>query len=98
MLFVPDLSSLSIHQTHLHSFHRRSLLILANAMPRLLKHRDDLDLDANHSQWVRDVTTGMLVLAVIFVSFRFLARWLKGLKVGLDDWLLLAALVSAIAY
>lgn len=35
----------------------------------------------------------MTVLAVLFVVLRFLARWKKALKPGIDDWMIVAALL-----
>ncbi|KAI1163979.1 hypothetical protein F5B18DRAFT_617192 [Nemania serpens] len=49
--------------------------------------------NVDRGQWVRDVTTGVLILAVFFVALRLTARRLKGLRLGIDDWLLLAALL-----
>lgn len=53
-----------------------------------------MDPEANRSAWVRDVTTGILVFAVFFVILRLVARRIKGLRLGVDDWVLLAATVS----
>lgn len=54
-----------------------------------------MDQDADRSAWVRDVTTALLVLAVLFVILRLMARRVMRLRLGTDDWVLLAALVSA---
>ncbi|CAG8048755.1 unnamed protein product [Penicillium olsonii] len=41
----------------------------------------------------RATTIAMAVLAVVFTLFRFLARWKKGLRPGVDDYVLVVALV-----
>lgn len=65
-------------------------------MPSFMPYpRDAVDPDADRSAWVRDVTTALLVLAVFFVILRLLARRIIRLRPGADDWVLLAALVSA---
>jgi hypothetical protein len=40
-------------------------------------------------------TTALLVLATIFLFLRFWARYFVTANYGLDDWLLVAGLVSA---
>jgi hypothetical protein len=42
-------------------------------------------------------TIAMAVLGVMFVILRFLARWKKSLKPGLDDFTILGALVPFLA-
>lgn len=39
-------------------------------------------------------TTVLLVLATVFVGLRFWARWNVAAKYGLDDYLIVAGLVS----
>jgi hypothetical protein len=41
-------------------------------------------------------TIAMTVLGVLFVILRFLARWKKSLKPGLDDYTIMAALLPFI--
>lgn len=41
----------------------------------------------------RATTIAMAVLAVVFTALRFLARWKKGLRPGIDDYMLVVALV-----
>lgn len=45
-------------------------------------------------RYVNQVTTAMLILPWLFVSLRFYSRKLKAAGYYLDDWLLVAALVS----
>lgn len=42
---------------------------------------------------LRNTTTALLVLATLFVGLRFLSRYLIGNLYGLDDWVMLGALV-----
>ncbi|KAJ8122393.1 hypothetical protein O1611_g9852 [Lasiodiplodia mahajangana] len=49
--------------------------------------------DPDRGPWVRNVTTGVLILAVFFVALRLTSRRLRKLKLGIDDWLLLGALL-----
>ncbi|KAJ5335593.1 hypothetical protein N7452_007996 [Penicillium brevicompactum] len=41
----------------------------------------------------RATTIAMAVLAVVFTALRFLARWKKGLRPGVDDYMLVVALL-----
>lgn len=47
----------------------------------------------NYQGSYRAATIAMTVLGVVFVILRFLARWKKSLKLGPDDYVILAALV-----
>lgn len=51
---------------------------------------------ASNQRNFRATTIAMVVLAVLFTGFRFLARWKKGLTPGVDDYMLVVALVCNI--
>lgn len=51
-------------------------------------------VDENTGPTQISTTTTLLVLATIFVILRFWARWNVAAKYGLDDWLIVAGLVS----
>lgn len=44
----------------------------------------------------RAATIAMLVVAIVAVVLRFLSRWKKALRIGWDDYTVVAALVSLI--
>ncbi|CAG8083200.1 unnamed protein product [Penicillium salamii] len=48
---------------------------------------------ASNQRNFRATTIAMVVLAVLFTGFRFLARWKKGLTPGVDDYMLVVALL-----
>ncbi|CAG8004035.1 unnamed protein product [Penicillium salamii] len=53
---------------------------------------------ASNQRNFRATTIAMVVLAVLFTGFRFLARWKKGLTPGVDDYMLVVALDAMIHY
>lgn len=42
---------------------------------------------------LRNTTTALLVLALVFVALRFAARFKRGLTYGADDWMIVVSLV-----
>ncbi|GKT46685.1 satratoxin biosynthesis SC1 cluster protein 4 [Colletotrichum spaethianum] len=52
---------------------------------------------ADRGPELKGTTTALLVLATVFVGFRFWARWTVGFKYGLDDWFMVAGLVVTFA-
>lgn len=59
----------------------------------MLVERLDRDEESNASFNIR-VTTTLLLLATLFVGLRFLARHIKNISYGPEDWTCLASLVS----
>lgn len=55
-----------------------------------------LDLHASHQGKFLGGTIAVTILAAVFVVLRFLARWKKGLKIGVDDYTLVVGLVCAV--
>ena len=51
-------------------------------------------LATGHAQSFLAVAIVFPILATVFVVARFYCRRLKGVTLGMDDWLILAALVS----
>ncbi|KAK4044369.1 hypothetical protein C8A01DRAFT_31424 [Parachaetomium inaequale] len=51
------------------------------------------DLTQDLRGYVRDVTIAFTVFAGVLVALRFLARYRQAARVGLDDWLMVAAFV-----
>jgi hypothetical protein len=49
------------------------------------------DLTQDLREYVRNVTIAFTVFAGVFVALRFLARYRQAARVGLDDWLMVAA-------
>lgn len=50
------------------------------------------DLTEDTRVYVRDVTVAFTVFAAVFVALRFLARYRQAARIGVDDWLMVAAL------
>lgn len=63
----------------------------------MLVERLDRDDESNAPFNIR-VTTTLLLLATLFVGLRFLARHMKNISYGPEDWTCLAALVSNALY
>lgn len=60
----------------------------------MLTERLERDDESNAPFNIR-VTTTLLLLATLFVGLRFLARHIKNIPYGPEDWICLAALVSS---
>lgn len=54
----------------------------------------DADPNANKSYLVISSSISMVVLSILAVFLRFISRWMISVPFLLDDWLMLAALVS----
>ncbi|KAJ2904777.1 hypothetical protein MKZ38_007133 [Zalerion maritima] len=52
------------------------------------------DESADRSAELEGTTTALLILATVFVGLRFYARYLHGAKYGMDDWMIVGALVT----
>lgn len=59
----------------------------------VLTQRADGD-EENQGPFNIRVTTVLLLAAMLFVSLRFLARYVKSIQYGAEDWTCLLALVS----
>ena len=55
---------------------------------------EDPDLNANKTYLIISSSIPLIVLAILAVILRFISRWVIRVPLMLDDWLILAALVS----
>ena len=65
------------------------------AMPPLIPLPTLADLTASQAPGIQAANLTVAILATISVALRFLARRLQRIALGLDDWLILAALVMS---
>lgn len=42
----------------------------------------------------RSITIALPIIALVFLVLRFVSRHIKGIRLEIDDWLLLGAMVS----
>ncbi|KAH7310335.1 hypothetical protein BKA65DRAFT_601241 [Rhexocercosporidium sp. MPI-PUGE-AT-0058] len=57
----------------------------------------DVDLTQNRQAELRATTISITILAIFFVTLRFLSRRMKGIGVGVDDIMILVALFALFA-
>ena len=62
-------------------------------LQKLTNQQQNQDLSEDLRGYVRDISIGFTVFAAVFVLLRFLARYRQAARIGIDDWLMVFALL-----